>query len=264
MDKQLILDLTNKLDIYETKVFKDLLKNHSISSASFKQVVLTEIKKTPKLLEAFQSNPSSLFASIIFCAQIGLMPSNNLGQFYFGVEQTQNGYFVKSIIGYQGLVAILLRGGDIVNISAETVHEGDEFEYELGLEPILKHKPLDEIRTAFTLTHVYCVATLKSGHKTFKVMSRRELLATINMQKDKSDFYFNDAKDSNHWMLKKIVLKQMSKFLPKDYAGTLAINTDNAVEGGNLLDLDDENNVIVTKIVTDSKEKSMFKDVDLD
>ena len=51
MDKQLILDLTNKLDIYETKVFKDLLKNHSISSASFKQVVLTEIKKTVRWID---------------------------------------------------------------------------------------------------------------------------------------------------------------------------------------------------------------------
>jgi recombination protein RecT len=265
MDNELILDLTNQLDVYEKKVFNDLLKNHNISGATFKQLILSEIKKSYNMQIAFQTNPTSLFASVVLCAQLGLMPSSQLGQFYFSVDKSDaKGYYVNPIIGYQGLISILLRSGEIISISGESVHEGDIFEYELGLNPILKHIPEDPIRNAFTLTHVYCVATFKNGTKSFKVMTRGELLATINMQKVKSDFYFNDIKDSNHWMLKKIVLKQLAKFLPKDYSGTLAVNTDNALEGGNLLDLDEENNVIVTKLTTDKKEKSMFGDVDLD
>lgn len=264
MDKELINTFSIELDNFERNVIRDLLRNHQIASSSFKQIVLTEFKKNPKLVEAYQHNPQSLFASIVFCSQLGLIPSHSLGQFYFKTSLTERGVVVSPIIGYQGLIAILLRSGEVISISGESVHEGDIFEYELGLNPILKHIPSDPIRNAFTLTHVYCVATLKGGIKQFKVMSRDELLSTINMQKDKSDFYFNDAKDSNHWMLKKLVLKQLAKFLPKDYNGTLAVNTDSAIEGGNSIELDEDNNVIVSKLQTDQKEKSMFKDVDLD
>lgn len=83
MTKELITKLTTQLETYEKKVFNDLLKSHNIASATFKQIVLTEIKKSPKMLQAFERNPSSMFASIIFCAQLGLMPSDSLGQFFF-------------------------------------------------------------------------------------------------------------------------------------------------------------------------------------
>ena len=178
MTKELITKLTTQLETYEKKVFNDLLKSHNIASATFKQIVLTEIKKNPKMLEAFERNPSSMFASIIFCAQLGLMPSDSLGQFYFIPYNTKNGFVIKPMIGYQGLVSILLRGGDVTSIYCESVHEGDLFEYELGLNPILKHQPIDPYRTSVSFTYVYCVATLKNGTKQFKVMSKAELLAT--------------------------------------------------------------------------------------
>jgi recombination protein RecT len=262
MTKELITKLTTQLETYEKKVFNDLLKSHNIASATFKQIVLTEIKKSPKMLEAFERNPSSMFASIIFCAQLGLMPSDSLGQFYFIPYNTKNGFVIKPMIGYQGLVSILLRGGEVTSIYCESVHEGDLFEYELGLNPILKHQPIDPYRTSVSFTYVYCVATLKNGTKQFKVMSKAELLATISLQKERNDLYFNDKKDPNFWMLKKMCLKQLAKFLPKDYVGTLAIQNDSAVEGGATLTLDESDNVIINHEEKESpKEKGMFSDV---
>ena len=241
MTKETLSLLTSQMDAYEKKVFKDLLSSHNINTAQFKQVVLTEIKKNPKMLDAFVKNPSSLFASIIFCAQLGLMPSDALGEFYFVPFKDS----IKPIIGYQGIVTILMRSGFVRSITAEIVCEGDEFDYELGLEPRLIHKPKDPIRNAFTLTHVYVVATLSDGTKQFKVMSKTELQLHIDAGKNPNELYWNMKKDPNFWMVKKIVLKQLAKLLPKDYVGKMAVKYDDAVEGGKVLSLDDDNQIVV-------------------
>jgi recombination protein RecT len=241
MSKETLSLLNSQMDAYEQKVFKDLLSSHNINTAQFKQVVLTEIKKNPKMMDAFVKNPSSLFASIIFCAQLGLMPSDTLGEFYFVPFKDA----IKPIIGYQGIVTILLRSGLVKSISAEIVCEGDDFEYELGLEPKLIHRPKDPIRNAFTLTYVYVVATLSNGSKQFKVMSKAELQSHIDSGKNPNDLYWNQKKDPNLWMVKKIVLKQLAKLLPKDYVGKMAVKYDDAVEGGKILSLDEDNQIVV-------------------
>lgn len=255
MNKELSTKLASQLDAYEKRVFADLLNAHKINPSFFKQVVLTEIKKSPQMMEAFQKNPSSLFASIIFSAQLGLMPSETLGQFFLIPYNTKQGYVIKPIIGYQGLVNILLRSGEITNIWAESVHEGDEFDFSLGLNPNLEHKPLDTIRNAKTLTHVYVVANLKNGTQQFKVMSRGELLQLVSQLKVRNDLYFSET-DSQFWMLKKLCLKQLSKVLPKDYNSSIATKFDDNIEGGNIITLDDNDTPIVTKY--EVKQQSMF------
>ena len=52
MSKETLSLLNTQMDAYEQKVFKDLLSSHNINTAQFKQVVLTEIKKNPKMMEA--------------------------------------------------------------------------------------------------------------------------------------------------------------------------------------------------------------------
>jgi len=241
MSKETLSLLNSQMDAYEKKVFRDLLSSHNINTAQFKQVVITEIKKNPKMLEAFVKNPQSLFASIIFCAQLGLMPSDTIGEFYFVPFKDS----IKPIIGYQGIVTILLRSGFVKAINAEIVCEGDEFDYELGLEPKLVHKPKDPIRNAFTLTHVYVVAVLSDGTRQFKVMSKTELQLHIDSGKNPNELYWNMKKDPNFWMVKKIVLKQLAKLLPKDYTGKMAVKYDDAVEGGKILSLDADDQIVV-------------------
>lgn len=262
MSKELTTQLTSQIEAYEKRVFADLLVSHGMSPSSFKHAVLTEIKRSPKVLQAYQQNPSSLFASIIFCAQLGLIPSDTLGQFYLIPFEIKNvGMSIRPVIGYQGLVSILLRGKTITNIWAESVHEGDEFDYALGLNPKLEHKPLDPIRNATTLTHIYVIASMSNGTKQFKVMSRMELLQMINTFKVKNDLYFS-ATDSQFWMLKKLALKQLSKVLPKDYLSSMATKFDDNIEGGATLTLDDDDQPIIIK--TETKAQSMFPEFEGD
>ena len=252
MTKELIAKFSTTLAQYESKVLTELLAQHGLRPAQFTQIVLTEVKKNPKMLEAFQKNPSSLFASILHCAELGLSPSEMAGEFYF---IPYNG-IIKPILGYKGLTALMLRNQGVKLIYAETVHRGDVFEYELGLEPKLVHKPLDTVRNSSTLTYVYAVAKLNDGEKVFKVMSVQEIMGIMATMKQNNTLYFDDKKDPMMWMPRKTVIKQLAKLLPKDYFGTHAVGIDDRVEGGGYLVLDDDGKVVLSQDTVSKPVKS--------
>jgi recombination protein RecT len=239
------------LDSYKQSVLPDLLKKHNIEPAQFVQIVLSEIKKNEKLQQAFLENPSSMFASILAGAEIGLIPSDMLGQFYLIPRRIENRMTVTPMIGYKGLVNIILRSGEVTKVHTECVYEGDEFEPIYGLEPNIIHKPnFSKPRSSETLKFVYAVAKLKSGDYQFCVLSKNDIIKIQSLSRYNNELYFNDKKDPNMWMVKKTALMQLSKMLPKDYYGNKAVELDNRFEGGAILQLDDDNTI---KIVDGKK-----------
>lgn len=44
-------------------------------------------------------------------------------------------------LGYKGLIDLAYRSGEVSIIQAHTVYENDDFQYELGLDPTLRHVP---------------------------------------------------------------------------------------------------------------------------
>ena len=255
--KQLAIQTLNtQFSNYEKKVLPDLLEKHGISVPQFVQVVMSEIKKNEKLLQAFMENPSSMFASILAGAEIGLIPSDMIGEFYLiprNLKQSDGKYkmSVTPLIGYKGLVNILLRSGDITRIHTEVVYEGDLFEPVYGLEPNIIHKPnFDVPRVASKIKYAYAVAKTKSGEYQFAIMTRAEIEGVKGLSKYENDLYFNDKMGINRWMERKVVLTQLSKMLPKDYYSKKAITMDGMLEGGALLTLDDNNNVKIIESKT--------------
>jgi recombination protein RecT len=242
-NKNIISKFQSTLSLYEGKVLTELLAQHGMRPAQFTQIVLTEIKKSPKMLEAFQNNPSSLFASILHCAEIGLSPSQEVGEFYF-IPFKGN---IKPMIGYKGLCNLIMRGNSVKYIDAECVHRGDDFEWELGLYPKLEHRPKNLVRNSTTLTHVYAIARLTNGENIFKVMSVQEIRAIMGTLKQVNELYFDDNKDPMMWMPKKTCIKQLAKLLPKDYYQSKALAIDDNVEGGAFLTLDEDNKPIIVQ-----------------
>lgn len=237
---EIIKNFTSTIEVYERENLPKLLEAHNMSPAKFTQIVITEVKKNQKMQEAFMRNPQSLFASIFHCAELGLNPSELIGDFYF--IPFKGG--IKPILGYKGLVTLILRSGEIKKISCELVYEGDEFEYELGLEPKLSHIPnWDAERTTEKIRWVYAVAKTKDDDYIFKVMSRKEIMDIAKMGDITNSLYFNEKKDPQNWMAKKVVIKQLSKLLPKDYYGQRAISFDDAMEGGGYISTNDNNEV---------------------
>ena len=147
------------------------------------KVLFNAFRATPDLAKCDQA---SLSTCIINCASMGLEPNTPEGLAYL-IPRNKNrkvgNEWVKSMectlmIGYQGFIRLARNSGQIADIYAEAVFEGDEFDWELGLSRTLRHKPTAQERSdSSKLTHVYAVAKLTTGETPFIVLTRSEIEA---------------------------------------------------------------------------------------
>ncbi|MEC3884605.1 recombination protein RecT [Halobacillus sp. HZG1] len=171
------------------------------------RIAMTTIRQNPKLLEC--SIPS-LMGAVMQAAQLGLEPGLighcYLVPFYNGKMKETD---VQFIIGYKGMIDLARRSGHIESIYAHTVHENDEFEYELGLHPKLVHKPSTGERG--NMNFVYSVAHFKDGGYQFEVFSRND----VDKVKERSKAgKFGPWQTDYEEMAKKTVIRRMFKYLP--------------------------------------------------
>lgn len=182
------------------KTIQDVLPI-TMQSERFISVALTTIRKSPKLQ---QCNPLSVCSAVKQAAQLGLEFSDVLGQAYlvpYGTEATL-------LIGYRGLIDLARRSGHIKKMEARAVYEGDFFDYELGLESKLVHRPLGK---NVKPVHFYAVATLTDGSHQFEVMSKEQ----IDEHRDKFARKGSDAWGKSYEeMAKKTVVRRLLKLLP--------------------------------------------------
>jgi recombination protein RecT len=239
-NKDVVGSFTATIEKYEKKNLTELLEGSSMTPAQFKQIVINELKRSPKLQEAFVKNPASLFASILHCAEMGLNPSQMVGEFFFIPYRDS----ITPILGYKGLLTLLMRSSKVKKIWSEVVYEDDDFEYELGLEPKLLHTPNhNSVRNSKNIKCIYACAKL-DDEVVFKVMFKSEIQNIINMSKVPNELFFNDKKDPEQWMAKKTVLKQLAKLMPKDDDRLKkAVSMDDNIEGGGYLIMDDNDTV---------------------
>lgn len=176
-------------------------------------IALTVIRSNPELLEC---TVPSLLGAVVQAAQLGLEPGL-IGHCYFvpfnnkkkidGKDVWQKD--VQFLIGYKGMIDLARRSGHMKNIYAYTVHENDAFEYELGLEPKLHHKPAIGDRGA--LIYVYGVAHFKDGGYHMEIMSKTEIERIKGSSKAGT---YGPWKDHYEEMAKKTVIRRMFKYLP--------------------------------------------------
>jgi recombination protein RecT len=131
------------------------------------RIVLTALRTTPALLEC---DRFSFAAAIIQAAQLGLEVNTPLGHAYLIPRKKA----VTLQLGYQGMIDLARRSGQVSSIYAFTVHEGDEFAYELGLDPKLRHVPGEGVQSEATMRFVYAVAKLRGPEddRQFVVLSK--------------------------------------------------------------------------------------------
>ena len=132
------------------------------------------------------------------------------------------------ILGYKGMIDLARRSGEIRDISARAVYEGDFFEYEFGLNEQLKHIPAqDNERTPNKLTHVYMVCHFKDGGHYIDVMTRSQVNAIRSRSKSGSSAYSPWSTDYEA-MACKTVIRRAFKFLPVSVEAQKAAATDEA------------------------------------
>lgn len=190
----------------------------TITPERFTRMVLTAISTNPKLETCTQR---SFLGAMMQCAQLGLEP-NTLGQAYLVPYKNKGVDEVQLQIGYQGLIDLAYRSGEVEVIQSHIVYANDTFEYEYGLNPKLTHVPADGDRGE--MVKVYAMFKLKDGGFGFEVMS------IDDVRKHAKTYSKSYSYSSSPWvtnfeeMAKKTVLKKALKYAPKktDFARQLA------------------------------------------
>lgn len=180
-----------------------------ITPERFTRIALSAVSNTPKLGSC---TPQSFLGAMMNAAQLGLEPNTPLGQAYLiPFENRKKGITECQFqIGYKGLIDLAYRSGEVKMIDAQVVYENDEFEYELGMDPVLKHKPARTNRG----NPIYFYATFKltNGGQGFQVMSIEDV---HDHAKKYSKTYNNGPWQTNfEEMAKKTVLKKLLKYAP--------------------------------------------------
>ncbi|MFC2948565.1 recombination protein RecT [Virgibacillus sediminis] len=174
------------------------------------RLTMTTIRTTPELRNA---DMGGLLGGVMQAAQLGLEPGL-LGQCYLlPFKNNKKGITeVQFIIGYKGMIDLARRSGHIQSIYAHAVYENDAFEYELGLDPKLKHTPTMESDKGEYIGS-YAVAHFKDGGYQMEFMPKAEIekrrLASPGGRSKYSPWnnYYEE-------MANKTVIRHMWKYLP--------------------------------------------------
>nr|DAK46091.1 MAG TPA: RecT protein [Caudoviricetes sp.] len=208
-----------------------------ITPERFTRMVLTALSSTPKLQTC---TPQSFLGGMMQAAQLGVEPNTPLGQAYL----IPYGNVCQFQLGYKGLIDLAYRSGEVSSIQAHEVHENDKFEYELGLEPKLRHVPAKTDRGP--VVWYYAVLKLKNGGVGFEVMSREDV-EKFAMKKSKA--YRNGPWQTDFdEMAKKTVLKKVLKYAPLRTDFVKAVSADGTVKSTITENMADEPNEMYTTI----------------
>ena len=75
MSKEIAIKFENQLSKYYLQTIKDLLEEQEINPQQFIHMAVNQIKRNSRLLQVFNKNTSSVFSSILTCAEFGLSPT---------------------------------------------------------------------------------------------------------------------------------------------------------------------------------------------
>lgn len=185
------------------------------------RIAITCINNNPQLANC---TPSSFMGSLFAMAQLGLepvggrcylLPFNNkrkVGNEWKTVKE------VQLVVGYKGYVDLFYRHEAAISIDGHTVYEKDSFDYEYGINPMLKHRPAEGDRGKEK--GYYVVAKLRGGGNVFRYMTREECMEHGRKHSKTWDNEKQQFHPSSPWnkesgpMCLKTVLLQTSKFLP--------------------------------------------------
>ena len=129
---------------------------------------------------------------------------------------------------YRGLIKLARDSGEVWAIEAEVVHEGDDFEYALGLNPILRHIPGPNSDPR-DVTHAWAIARFRNGQSQFRVCPRSYLDKVQASAQKRGGMVWRTWPEEQQ---KKTAIKYLSKLLPQTPELIAAIAHDNEVFGG--------------------------------
>lgn len=137
-----------------------------IAADRFIRIVSTAVQLQPELLEC---DRRSLFLAMLRAANDGLMPDGREGAFVVYKDKKRGTRTVSWLPMYQGLLKKVRNTGELLSISANVVYARDQFDYELGDNERIVHKPA--LGDRGPPIAAYAIAHLKGGGIEREVMT---------------------------------------------------------------------------------------------
>ena len=218
-----------------------------LTGERFSRMVLTAMRTNPQLTEC---TPNSFLGAMMQAAQLGVEPNTPLGQAYLIPYRNHGQLECQFQLGYKGLIDLAYRSGEITSISAHEVCENDDFEYELGLDEKLRHKPALTDRGAVIL--YYAVFRTKAGGSGFAVMSVEDIKNHSKKYSKAAGSSYSPWSTNFDAMAKKTVIKQALKYAPIKTEFVRAVSADETIKTNIAEDMADEPDETV--ITVDSEE----------
>jgi recombination protein RecT len=184
----------------------------------FIRTTVTAVQMNPALLNA---DRRTLLASTMRAAQDGLLCDGREAALVLFGQSVQ----YMPMVG--GILKKLRQSGELASISAHVVYSHDDFDYQLGDDERISHKPhLGEDRGKAIA--VYAIARTKDG------ATYREVMSVADVEKVRAT---SRAKNSGPWvqwwdeMARKTVIRRLAKRLPSSADLDQVLLSDNEVAG---------------------------------
>ena len=188
----------------------------------FIRTTLTAVQMQPDLLGA---DRKSLLGSTMRAAQDGLLCDGREAALV--IFNSKEGKKVQYMPMVGGILKKIRNSGELASISAQVVYDKDHFEYELGDNESITHKPfLGEDRGKQIA--VYAVAKTKDG------AIYREVMSVADVEKVRAASRAGKFGPWVDWwdeMAKKTVIRRMAKRLPSSADLDSVLQADNEASG---------------------------------
>jgi recombination protein RecT len=209
-------ELESRNDTIET-----LLSDSGVDPKVFLAVARRALQNNPDILNC---TAASILKAFIDAATDGLLPDGRLAAIVV-YRRKGGGSDAQYQPMYQGLLSLAYQSGNFKSIESRVVYEGDFFEYELGDDPKIRHKPASRpAGSAPEIIAAYAVAKTVNGGIFREVFEGED----IRKVKAVSKAVNGPARQWSEEMARKGPLRRLWKFIPRDKAMDRIAEHDNA------------------------------------
>lgn len=183
------------------------------------RIALTTVAKNPKLQKC---HPSTIVGAVIQSSQLGLECDGVLGEAFLIPYRNDRAKIMECQfqVGYKGIMKLVRNSDEIDFIDAQAVHEKDEFDFEKGLTPYLRHKRPKTGERGPVIGY-WAGYVPRKGTPSFEYMTLEEVIQHRNRYSKafqagvQTPWKSEPGSNDFDWMAKKTVLIQALKLAPK-------------------------------------------------
>jgi recombination protein RecT len=198
------------------------------------RLAVSVFSATPELQKC---DPKSIVAGIMTASTLGLEIGVN-GQGYLIPykkntkvgNEWQTTMIAQFVPGWKGLIDLVSRSGR-ATVWTGAVFNGDDFDYQLGDSPYVRHRPSEDAEAGRELTHVYAVGRVNgSNHPVIEVWPMAKIWQHRDAYNKVGRRHY--SYDNPEMYARKVPLLQVLKYMPASVELSNAITIAQATDAG--------------------------------